>query len=48
MDEKTEALIDRDFGERCLDFAEGCAACEAWVAYDMLAVFRPIPPAEDA
>jgi len=30
-----EAIIDA-FGERCPDFAEGCACCEAWKQYDRL------------
>lgn len=28
--------ITEAFGERCPDFAEGCACCEAWQQYDML------------
>lgn len=28
--------ITEAFGERCPDFAEGCACCEAWAQYDRL------------
>ncbi len=31
-----EASLTRDFGERCLDYAAGCAGCRAWRAYDDL------------
>lgn len=32
--------ITEAFGERCLDFAEGCACCEAWKQYDELSRLR--------
>lgn len=37
--EKTDYIaeaITEAFGERCPDFAEGCACCEAWQQYDRL------------
>ena len=40
-----EAITDY-FGERCLDYAEGCPTCEAWAEYDRWNT-RPAPAATD-
>jgi len=40
-----EAITDY-FGERCLDYAEGCPTCEAWAEYDRWNTF-PAPAATD-
>lgn len=39
-----EAITDY-FGERCLDYAEGCPTCEAWAEYDRMNT-RPAAPVE--
>lgn len=44
---KLERMIEEDFGERCPDFAEGCACCEVWAAYDDLVKRHPDLSEED-
>ncbi|MBU0662852.1 MAG: hypothetical protein ABH854_00930 [Candidatus Diapherotrites archaeon] len=31
-----EEKIEKLFGERCKDFEQGCAVCEAWSVYDAI------------
>lgn len=31
-----EETIEKLFGKRCRDYANGCACCEAWFVYDTL------------
>ena len=40
--DKIAEAITGHYGDRCEDFSEGCACCEAWAQYD-----RMTPPAAD-